>query len=184
MEIVPDTKDWTWVLREPCPECGLDTQSFPREHVAAMLRDNAAAWDVVLSDKKVRDRPSPEKWSPLEYACHVRDVFRLYEQRLSLMLTVDDPLFANWDQDATAEQDRYGEQDPADVLAGLRGAAETLATSFTGVNGDQWDRTGRRSDGAEFTVESFARYLIHDPVHHLYDVTGVRGATARSTKDR
>jgi hypothetical protein len=26
MTIVPDTKDWTWVLRRPCPECGFDTQ--------------------------------------------------------------------------------------------------------------------------------------------------------------
>ena len=22
MAIVPDTKDWTWVLRQPCLECG------------------------------------------------------------------------------------------------------------------------------------------------------------------
>ncbi len=45
---------------------------------------------------------------------------------------------------------------------------------FEGVDGSQWQRTGRRSDGAEFTVESFARYFIHDPVHHLHDVTGAR----------
>jgi hypothetical protein len=44
------------------------------------------------------------------------------------------------------------------------------------VTGAQWERTGRRSDGARFTVETFARYFIHDPVHHLYDVTGQRPA--------
>jgi len=44
------------------------------------------------------------------------------------------------------------------------------------VAGDQWARTGRRGDGASFTVETFARYFVHDPVHHLYDVTGVRYA--------
>ena len=171
MAIVPDTKDWTWVLRKPCPECGLDTQSFPREAVPATLRDNAAAWDGVLSADGVRDRQSPDRWSPLEYACHVRDVFRLYDERLTLMLTVDDPLFANWDQNAMAVEDRYSEQDPAEVLAGLRAAAERLATNFDAVSGSQWDRHGRRSDGADFTVESFARYLIHDPIHHLHDVT-------------
>ena len=26
------------------------------------------------------------------------------------------------------------------------------------------------SDGARFTVESFGRYLLHDPIHHLQDV--------------
>jgi len=42
------------------------------------------------------------------------------------------------------------------------------------VTGAQWRRTGNRSDGASFTVETFARYFVHDPVHHLYDVTGRR----------
>ena len=60
------------------------------------------------------------------------------------------------------------------VAAELGRAAEALATRFESVAGDQWLRTGIRSDGAHFTVETFGRYFIHDPVHHLYDVTGSR----------
>ena len=101
-------------------------------------------------------------------------MFRLYDQRLELMLSQDDPLFPNWDQDETAVADRYGEQDPAEVAAALRQAAFAIAGRFEGVAGDQWRRTGTRSDGARFTVETFARYFVHDPVHHLYDVTGQR----------
>jgi hypothetical protein len=41
---------------------------------------------------------------------------------------------------------------------------------FRGLTPAQWERTGARSDGARFSVDSFARYLIHDPVHHLHDV--------------
>jgi len=177
--IVPDTKDWTWVLERPCPECGLDTRGVAREAVAAMVRANAQAWQDTLAGDgagDVRRRPAEDVWSPLEYGCHVRDVYRLYDGRLVLMLTVDAPHYANWDQDATAVADRYAEQDPAVVAAGLREAAEVIAARFEGVSGDQWRRTGTRSDGARFTVESFARYFVHDPVHHLYDVTGVRHA--------
>ena len=29
--IVPDTKDWTWVLERPCPECGLNAHGFARD---------------------------------------------------------------------------------------------------------------------------------------------------------
>jgi hypothetical protein len=101
-------------------------------------------------------------------------VFRLYDQRLELMLSQDDPLFPNWDQDETAVTDRYGEQDPAEVAAELRQAAFAIAGQFEGVTGEAWQRTGARSDGARFTVETFARYFVHDPVHHLYDVTGQR----------
>jgi hypothetical protein len=172
VEITPDTKDWTWVLSRPCPECGFDTAGFAREQVATLLRDNATAWQRVLADTQgARIRPRPEVWSPLEYGCHVRDVFRLYEFRLTLMLTEDDPLYANWDQDETAIAERYGEQDPASVRAEILEAAEILAAAFDDVHGDQWERTGRRSDGARFTVESFARYFIHDPIHHLNDAT-------------
>ena len=85
-------------------------------------------------------------------------------------LTEDDPDFANWDQNDTAVADRYNEQDPAAVAAAIDQAAGPLADRFDGVAGDQWQRTGNRSDGARFTVESFARYFLHDPVHHLVDV--------------
>jgi hypothetical protein len=172
--ITPDTKDWTWVLRGPCPECGLDTSSVAPADIPAMIRANAGAWREPLAAPSAADRPRPDKWSPLEYGCHVRDVFRVFHVRLGLMLTEDDPLFPNWDQDETAVSDRYGDQDPAEVTRQLDTAAEALAGRFAAVSGDQWRRPGRRSDGAAFTVETFGRYFIHDPVHHLYDVTGVR----------
>ncbi|WP_441245910.1 DinB family protein [Kitasatospora sp. McL0602] len=175
--ITPDTKDWTWVLERACADCGLDTPAVLREDVAAMIRANAASWIAILtvgSAEDVRRRPSAEVWSELEYACHVRDVFRLFDLRLDLMLTQEDPGFANWDQDETALAERYGEQDPAVVAVELAEAAEKLAAAFDTVGGEQWLRTGGRSDGARFTVETFAQYLVHDPVHHLFDVTGVK----------
>ena len=170
--IVPDTKDWTWVLERPCPECGFDTGAFPREQVPRLVRDNAARWRAVLAAPGVRTRPSPTVWSPLEYACHVRDVFRLYDERLQLMLDGDDPLYPNWDQDAAALAGRYREQDPTRVADEVAEAGEVIAARFDQVRGEAWTRPGRRSDGARFTVESFARYFVHDPVHHLHDVGG------------
>jgi DinB superfamily len=169
--IAPDTKNWTWVLDRSCPQCGLDTRTVEPIEVAGRLHAVASDFATVLRRGDVRDRPGPGVWSPLEYGCHVRDVFRIYDQRLALMLTEDDPLFPNWDQDDTAVAERYGEQDPATVAGQLQDAGTALAAHFDQVRDDQWDRPGRRSDGAEFTVATFARYFIHDPVHHLWDVT-------------
>jgi hypothetical protein len=175
MAIPVDDKDWTWVLERPCPECGLDVRSIEVGAIAGLVRENAAAWSEVLScNADLRERPDPQRWSPLEYACHVRDVFRLYDVRLTLMLTEDDPLFANWDQNRTAAEERYGEQEPAIVRVQLQDAADRLADAFSRVEGSQWSRPGRRSDGAAFVVSSFARYCVHDPIHHLHDVTGRR----------
>lgn len=176
----PDTKDWTWVLDRPCPECGLDTSTIHHDDIPAMLRANAASWQDVLTRPDVRDRPNDATWSPLEYAAHVRDVCRVYTERLHLMLTTDAPDYPNWDQDATAVEDRYDEQDPATVATELTAAADRLAHDFAQVSGDQWQRTGTRGDGAHFTVDTFARYLVHDPVHHLHDVTRTAAPTGTS----
>jgi hypothetical protein len=118
----------------------------------------------------IRQRPAADTWSPLEHACHARDVFSLFDDRLALMLTQEDPVFLNWDQDATAVADRYGEQAPQIVASALWKAATSLADAFDRVAGSMWERPGRRSDGAAFTVESFGCYLLHDPMRHLHDV--------------
>jgi hypothetical protein len=174
--LTPDTKDWTWVLERRCDECGFDASTTGHESVAALLRANVERWREILARPadSLRRRTRDDRWSPLEYACHVRDVFRLYNERLALMLRDDDPTFPNWDQDVTAVEERYGEQDPAVVADELADAGERLATSFDAVAGDQWSRTGARSDGARFTVDTFARYFVHDPIHHVWDVTGER----------
>jgi hypothetical protein len=49
-------------------------------------------------------------------------------------------------------------------------AGADLAARFDSLRPDQWSRSGFRSDGARFTIESFARYFIHDPIHHVDDV--------------
>jgi len=171
--IVPDDKDWTWVLAAVCPECGFDSTAFAANEVGAMIRANAASFATILAGdiELLRTRPDPATWSALEYGAHVRDVYLLFRERLALILDEADPLFANWDQDATAVAERYAEQDPAVVSLELVSAADALANAFDAVSGAQWRRPGRRSDGSVFTIDSFARYLIHDPVHHLHDVT-------------
>jgi SAM-dependent methyltransferase len=115
-------------------------------------------------------RPAPTTWSPLEYGCHVRDVHRIFAERVRLMLAEDDPAFANWDQDVTAAEDRYDLQDPAVVYGELAEAARAMADLLRSVEDAQWSRTGRRSNGSFFTVDTIGRYYLHDIVHHLHDV--------------
>lgn len=173
MSIEPDTKDWTWVLERRCPQCGEDAQRIRPEQVAVLVRDCAIQWEKTLTGSDaaaVRRRPGPQVWSPLEYGCHVRDVFALFDQRLASMLAEVNPVFASWDQDTAAVEHGYGEQHPQQVAADLVAAASTLANRFERVEPTQWLRTGTRGDGFQFTVLTLARYLLHDVVHHLHDV--------------
>jgi hypothetical protein len=172
MPIVADTKNWTWVIERPCPECGFDATFYGDADIAPAIVDNAGSWPAVLARPSVRLRPNDSTWSPLEYAAHVRDVLSVYRERLRLMVETDDPLYPNWDQDETAVADAYNEQDPAVVGAQLAGNATDVAAAFERLAPDQWLRVGRRSDGASFTVSSMAKYMTHDLVHHRWDVGG------------
>src|SRR6187455_1298215 len=108
MPIVPDEKDWSWVLDRVCPECGFATTAVDRDDLAGRIRATSRAWEAILAGPDVRQRPDDHTWSPLEYACHVRDVHGVYEGRVSRMLAEDDPHYENWDQDVTAVEERYG----------------------------------------------------------------------------
>ncbi|MBK9739208.1 MAG: DinB family protein [Actinobacteria bacterium] len=177
MDIRPDTKDWTWVLDRPCPECGFDSRSPERQDLADLAAAVGGRWaDALSAAGAAQTRPGPSVWSPLEYACHVRDVYALADYRVRLMLDEDDPLFANWDQDATAVESDYSAQDPRAVSVQVRAVADAFAGLLAGMDVGGWARSGRRSDGAAFTVESFTRYVLHDVVHHLTDVTGAAWA--------
>jgi SAM-dependent methyltransferase len=177
----PDTKDWTWVLRRPCEECGFDTSAIDRSAMPHAFRANAQVWLALLADPSASERSRPDRWSTLEYACHVHDVHQIFHDRASSMLVEDTPRFADWDQDETAVEHHYAGQLASIVGPTLVAAAYAVGDLYASVPTWSWHRRGIRSDGSEFTVESLGRYHLHDVVHHLHDVrAAARAATVRA----
>lgn len=166
----PDEKDWTWVLQRPCPDCGYDASSVLRGDLPPRILSAAATLRAALSRPDAAQRPAPDVWSPLEYAAHVRDVCRVFGARLSMMRGVANPTFPNWDQDETAVAERYWEQDPVTVSAELDEESARIAADFASVAEGEWERTGTRSNGSAFTVETLGTYLLHDLEHHAHDI--------------
>jgi len=168
--VAADDKDWTWVLERTCPECGFAAGGMPLDRAAAWLESAVSTLRAALHTSGARTRPAATIWSPLEYGCHVRDTCDVARERIALVLSRDDPIFANWDQDATALEKRYADQDPQVVAAELDVALSEMLQQIAAVPGDAWNRPARRSDGSRFTLATLVRYLVHDPVHHANDV--------------
>lgn len=178
--VVPDTKDWTWVLDRPCPECGFDASAHDVTRLGAEIRTNAQGWVDRLAAPGADQRPAPATWSTTEYACHVRDVHLIFGERVRLMLDEEGPTFPNWDQDETAVAERYDLQRPAEVAAELLSAAEAIAVTYDGVRdapAEVWARPGFRSNGSEFTLTTIGLYHLHDVVHHAWDTAYVLGGS-------
>lgn len=171
-EVPPETKDWTWVLSERCPQCSLEAGVLTLAEIPGVIRAQVQVWPVVLLRADVRQRPEPQVWSPLEYGGHTRDALGLFTDRLALMLAEDEPTFADWDPNEAALAGRYHELDPETVSEEILAAAETLAAAAEAVPPEAVQRRGLRSDGAPFTVTTLLQYLVHDLVHHLWDVSG------------
>ncbi len=177
--VTPDEKDWTWTLERRCEDCGLAAGEVDPATVGLRAYVAAEEWVQILrSSPAVEARPASGVWSPLEYANHVRDVYRIFDERVALMLTEDDPHFASWDHDATAVLERYAESDPETVAVELEQAAEALVARIQGLDVADLARTGSRSDGVAFRVDTVLQYFLHDVVHHLWDVTGQQDGAA------
>ena len=117
------------------PSAASTPQAVDRDELAGPHRgDHRRVAGDPRAARRAR-RPDDSTWSPLEYACHVRDVHRVYAGRVGRMLAEDDPYYENWDQDATAIEDRYAEQDPATVAGELADAGDELGALFAGVDG-------------------------------------------------
>ena len=63
--MTPDTKDWTWVLQRPCPECGFVAAELPGPGVAGAIAhigrygshhtDAIVAEDAAATDRFLRE---------------------------------------------------------------------------------------------------------------------------------
>ncbi len=169
-----------WVYPAPgwvCAECGFDYDACVPSTTPKTLRGFGRRYQVPLVrglpgedlDGLVRMRPDPLTWSALEYACHTRDGFALYETRVGVVLLEDRPLLPRMQRDVLVVERGYNGQNPAAVAEQLAVAAEALAARLESVPSEGWVRVGVR-DNLEMTIDWMARNVVHEGSHHLLDI--------------
>ncbi|WP_313811949.1 DinB family protein [Glutamicibacter sp.] len=170
-QIIPDDKNWTFVLDSVCQECNYDVRSITPDDVVSQLEDYVERFVPLLSSPQARTRTDPARWSDQEYIVHVAQMLLVMEQRLVLMLENTEPTFPNWDQDQAAEEGDYNQFSAEEAEAMLRAAAEAYGAKLASIDLVDYSRRGLRSNGSAFTVETLNQYAWHDLVHHLWDLT-------------
>ncbi len=170
-QIIPDDKNWTFVLESVCPECNYDVRGITPGDVVAQLSDYVERYVPLLVGEQARTRTNPARWSDQEYVVHVAEMLVVMDQRLDLMLQNTDPTFPNWDQDQAAEAGSYNDLDAQEAESKLRTAAASYTAKLASIDPADYSRRGLRSNGAAFTVETLTQYAWHDVVHHLWDLT-------------
>jgi hypothetical protein len=162
------------MIESACPQCGF-SYWIGRAEITPWLRTDAQAFVekfATFDDRAARTRPDPGTWSPLEYACHVRDMLGVQTERVLLAQREIDPVFVPMGRDERAVEDRYNEQDPHIVAGQLAVAAETFASLLDGLDDAGWERTGMYNypEPALRTVEWIAIHTTHELLHHRGDL--------------
>ncbi|HKF90842.1 MAG TPA: DinB family protein [Acidimicrobiia bacterium] len=164
---------------ERCHECGFVYEDVRRDDIASALRALSARYATVLTDHDdvLRAHPLPDVWSALEYACHMRDVYRVQHERVLLALAEDQPAFASMRRDERVVEELYNEQQPSDVARETSEAAESLAGTLESLDDEGWNRTGiyNYPERRVRTVEWIGRHTVHEGEHHLGDIDRLIG---------
>ena len=173
--------------RERCEECGFEYESLSPADAAAALRSFGKRYRAPLTrflsgedgDRLLRERPSPDVWSALEYAAHARDAIRFNTYLARRALTEDAPELPFPNPDKVVVEERYNELDPASVADELGERAEKGAQLIESTDAELWSRTATFGSAGEFTALWFARNAVHEGHHHLLDV----GRTLRHVRE-
>ena len=119
-----------------------------------------------FSADALRRPPQPGKWSAIEIACHLRDVDRLYAERVSKAAFSERPSFWMMDNARVSERLKYREADPASVLKEHRRRREDLVSLLRALPQGAWQRTGLHPKRGELTIEQLAQVIAeHDDNH-------------------
>jgi hypothetical protein len=180
-----------------CEQCGFIYDVVAVAEIPARLRASEAAYFAALllddgarpmpgaRDTILRQRPRPDTWSALEYACHVRDVLLIQRDRAVLALVETNPGFARMYRDERVALARYAAHPPAQVAVQLGVAAELGATLFEGLTPEQWNRPLIYNYPAPTPrdIAWLARNTVHEVEHHLGDIRTVIAAVMPATSD-
>ncbi|OBH56568.1 hypothetical protein A5686_00195 [Mycobacterium sp. E2479] len=132
-------------------------------HIGALLCSNGGA---------VRLRVRPDVWSPLQYACHARDVLLVQRERVLAARRVDGADCVSMGREERAEHDGYNDQDPVRVARQLADAATMFTNVLARLSADDWARTVvyHYPETSVRSLRWVAVHTAHELQHHLLDI--------------
>ena len=119
-----------------------------------------------LADDVLRKKPAPDKWSAMEVAVHLRDVERLWADRIVKAAFSDRPTLFMVKVDELAAKNRYNAQDLGPALKEFARLREDNLRLLRALPSSQWKRAAIHPTRGEITIERFVEIMVgHDQGH-------------------
>jgi hypothetical protein len=154
--------------------CGFTWASVPASAIADRVQLGATtiARDLRVNAELALLRPSPDRWSVLEYGAHVRDVILHLRDRFVIGLVEDDPTFKPLYREERVALGLYAHDTVEHVAKDLEMAANLFARTFAAISTEQLARECHYTypTVATRTLLWMAQQMVHEIEHHLGDV--------------
>ncbi len=161
----PDPALPTWGYDESAFASAGDVITTASERIAEIVRSQGA---------NLRVRPEPDRWSSLEYACHVRDVLLIQRERVLKALRGHGDEVLPMGRDDRVVDDGYNEQQPVNVALQVEQAAVLLVDLLQRLRPSDWDLEVAYlfPEASRRTLRWVAVHTAHEATHHLHDIDG------------
>jgi hypothetical protein len=176
-----------------CPECAFPLRSLdvhgPRAGTPFAWHYDEGGWaqaadqittatnavaTILRSTKpeSLRSRVDPTVWSPLEYACHIRDVLLVQRERVLKVRRGHGRETQPMGRDERVEHDGYNEQHTDDVAVQVEQAAILFIGVLARLGSAEWDLQIDYNFPEDITrnLRWVAVHTAHEVVHHLQDM--------------
>ncbi|MEV0341039.1 DinB family protein [Nocardia sp. NPDC050713] len=157
-----------------CAECGFVYDLALSNETSRLARAYAAEYRelLALDPERLRRRVSAEVWSPLEYACHVRDVLLAQRERVLAARRESLPTTVPMGRDERVEHEGYNDQHPEDVARQLADAAMLFGNVLDRLGPADWNREILYAypERSIRTLRWLAVHTLHELRHHLLDM--------------
>jgi hypothetical protein len=122
--------------------------------------------------------PAPGKWSAREIVHHLADSEMTSAIRIRLLLALDRPVIAGYDENEFARRLHYDRPIGASLDA-LAAARRTTAELLDRLGDADWAREGTHTDSGRYTMDTWLEiYAVHAH-NHAAQITRARAAANR-----
>ena len=133
--------------------------------------------DLVVSvpEKKLHERPVPDKWSVRELLAHFADAEIVSTWRYRQMIEHDGCQLPGYDQELWHKLGEYSSRRPEESVMLFRLLREANLRMFAQLTPEQWQRHGVHAERGPMTVQDLARQIAGHDLNHLEQIQKILG---------
>lgn len=118
----------------------------------------------------LKRRPSPNKWSAYEHACHLSQSDSLFRERLDMILSTPEPYIKSVEPTPEEEEGSMLEIDLDERLEAYVRERASLVERLKKLSPDEWQKTAEHEAFSHYSVWIMFRHVLNHEMLHAYRI--------------